>query len=432
VIPERVTLRRGLDVSVPGDPVQVIDEALQPTSVAVLSDDHRLYRPSVLVGVGTHVRQGQPLVEDRGAPGVVLTSPAAGVVSEIEWGERRTLRSVVIDVDDGDRHAPERAPERRRDPEVSERDEVVRTLIDGGLWPALRTRPFHRIPPPATSPRSIFVTATDSEPLAPRPDVVIAAYAQDFVDGLTVLSSLTDGCVHLCKDAGRDIPSGEGARIRVVEFVGPHPAGLVGTHIHFLDPVVGGKSVWHVGYQDVIAIGRLFATGHPWVERVVALGGPSVKRPRLLRTRLGASIEDIVRNEMREGACRVISGSVLAGRQASGWGRHLGRFHRQICALPEPEPDADPASTRREVTTALGGRRGPMIPTEDFERVMPLDLLPTPLLRALVVGDDERARELGCLELDEEDLALCTYVCPGKLEYGPLLTRALDRIEAGR
>jgi len=426
VTPPRITLRRGLDVALPGEPTQTIDEGPAVTSVAVLGDDHRLRRPAVLPCVGDHVREGERLVEDRSMPGVVLTSPAAGIVSEIEWGERHTLRSVVIAVDDTD--AAEPAPLQRRDVSDLARDDIVRTLIDGGLWPALRTRPFHRAPPPTTSPRSIFVTATDSDPLAPRPDVVIGEYARDFVDGLTVLASLTEGRLYVCTEVGRDVPSSDDGQVSVVEFAGPHPAGLVGTHIHFLDPVVGGKVVWHVGYQDVIAIGRLAATGRAWMERVVALAGPSVKRPRLVRTRLGANIDDLVRDELEEGACRVISGSVLAGRQASGWGRHLGHFHRQICALPEPSPGSAPP----DVTTALHGCRSPMIPTEDFERVMPLDLLPTPLLRALLIGDDERARELGCLELDEEDLALCTYVCPGKLDYGPFLTRAVERIEEGQ
>lgn len=422
----RVTTRRGLDVAVSGAPRQQIDEAPRVSSVAVIADDYRLHRPTVLRSVGDRVRCGERLIEDRGSPGAVVTSPASGVVSEIELGEKRALRSVVIALDDTEEEIEPIAP-RRGDLQRIPRDDVVRTLIDGGLWPALRTRPFHRVAAPETPPRSIFVTATDSEPLAPSPDIVIAEQAHVFADGLAALAKLTDGPVYLCTASAGGF-TGVGDRITVVEFAGPHPSGLVGTHIHFLDPVVNGKVVWHVGYQDVIAIGHLMTTGRHWVERVIALAGPSVKRPRLLRTRLGASIVDLVRNELDEGAYRVISGSVLAGRQASGWGRHLGRFHRQVCVLPEP----DPVAAGQELTTARHGRPGPMIPTEDFERVLPLDLLPTPLLRALVVGDDDAAHALGCLELDEEDLALCTYVCPGKLEYGPLLTRALARIEAGR
>jgi Na+-transporting NADH:ubiquinone oxidoreductase subunit A len=188
--------------------------------------------------------------------------------------------------------------------------------------------------------------------------------------------------------------------------------------MHFLDPVGRGRTNWHVGYQDVVAIGRLFTTGRIPFERVVALAGPRVTRPRLVRTRLGASVDDLVRGELERGPCRVVSGSVLSGRQASGWGRHLGRQHLAVAVLAQED-------------TALHGRPGPMIPVESFERVMPLDLLPVPLLRALAIGDVDAAESLGCLELAEEDHALCTYVCPGKLDYGAHLRAVLDELGKG-
>lgn len=423
--PERRTLRRGLDIALPGSPVQVVHDAPDVTSVAVLGDDYRLRRPAALVSIGERVRCGQPVVADRETPGVVVPAPAAGVVAEIKWGEHRALRAVVIARDGDDSVEPV-----RRRPSApfatASRDDVVRTLTESGLWTAIRARPFHRCPPPDTAPRSIFVTATDSEPLAPRPHVVIGEHAEEFADGVTILTRLTDGPVYVCTEANVGVAEVAAPRVVFVEFAGPHPSGLVGTHIHLLDPVIRAGVVWHVGYQDVIAIGRLMTTGVPWLERIIALAGPSVKLPRLLRTRLGANVADLSCDELEDGASRIISGSVLTGRQASGWGRHLGRFHRQICALPEQEQ----ASTSHGPTTALGGRAGPFVPTEEFERVLPLDLLPSPLLRALVVGDDERARQLGCLELDNEDLALCTYVCPGKQDYGRLLSRTTARLEA--
>ena len=234
-------------------------------------------------------------------------------------------------------------------------------------------------------------------------------------------------------------------------FAGPHPAGNVGTHIHFLFPADLDRQVWHVGYQDVVAIGHLFRTGALDMTRVVSLAGPGATRPRLLRTRIGAVLDPMLAGELDAGTQRIISGSVLDGRIASGPVHgYLGRYANQVSVLPEAEerealgwirPDGEKFSIWAVVagafrknkplrlsTTTNGGYRA-MVPIGSFERVMPLDLMPTFLLRALLMQDVERAVTLGALELDEEDLALCTFVCPGKAEYGPLLRQALQRIE---
>lgn len=419
----RFAIRRGLDVALPGAPRQEIAESRTSRTAAVVVPDHRMRRPRAVVGAGDRVRAGQRLVEDRAAPWRALHAPASGTVVGVERGERREVRTVVVAVEEvGAEPLP---PLPREKLAALPRAEAVRRLVEGGLWTAIRARPFGRTPPPDPPPRSLFVTAIDTDPLAPRPDVVIAAHRQDFEDGLALLSRLTGDPVLLCLASGSDAPHGDPARVRVVEFDGPHPSGLVGTHIDRLDPVADRGVVWHVGYQDVIAAGRLATTGHAWLERVIALAGPSVLRPRLVRAPLGAAVEDLVRGELAEGTCRVISGSVLSGRQTSGWGRHLGRFHLQVCALPEPGAGATGVPT-----TSRGGRPGPMVPVGDFDRVMPLRIFPGPLLRALAAGDADAAREAGCLALAEEDLALCTFVCPAKIEYGPLLLRVLDEIEA--
>jgi Na+-transporting NADH:ubiquinone oxidoreductase subunit A len=327
------------------------------------------------------------------------------------------------------------------------RDQVKEILLASGLWTALRARPYGKVPDPETTPRSIFVTALDSNPLAARPEVVIEEHRSDFAKGLTLLPRLTDGPVFLCKAPYMDLPEGDPERISTVEFSGPHPSGLPGTHIHLLDPVGARGSVWHLGYQDVIAMGKLFTSGRLWVERIVALGGPLVKRPRLIRARLGANLDDLTRGELLEGEARVISGSVLSGRRARRAENHLGRYHNQVSVIAEARAAGDrslnggafsthnlfvpsqPRKRKFSLTSALHGRQTAMVPLGGFERVMPLDILPTQLLRALLVGDTDMARALGCLELDEEDLALCSFVCPSKLNYGLLLRAALARIE---
>lgn len=437
-----------------GAPEQKIYEGQAVNSVGVLGREYIGLKPSMLVREGDRVSLGQPVFNDKSQPGVQYTSPGCGVVSAIHRGEKRVLRSVVINLDGDD----QQLFNRYRGDTLSALDasEIKENLLASGLWTAFRTRPYSKVPAADSSPHAIFVTAMDSNPLAARADVVIDAYRQDFMDGITVLSRLTENNLFICKYPDADIPvpsdnAPGGDRLIVAEFSGPHPAGLPGTHIHFLEPVSAQKAVWHLGYQDVIAIGKLFTSGRIWVERVVALAGPRVKKPRLIRTRLGASMRNLVEGELEPGESRVISGSILSGHRASGWARHLGRYHTQISVLAEErerhflawiQPGWNCHSHhnvfisslfRRKakfpLTTSQQGSPRAMVPIGSFSKVVPMDILPTILLRSLVVGDTDKAQGMGCLELDEEDLALCSYVCPSKYEYGAALRAALTHIE---
>jgi len=401
----------------------------------------------MLVSEGERVKLGQPIFMDKDNPGVKFTSPGAGEIIAVNRGERRVLQSVVVRLDGDESESFDRY-------EASQlagldRDDVRRNLLASGLWTTLRTRPYSKIPAPESTPRSIFVTAIDTNPLAADPAVVIADDPDAFANGLEVVARLTDGPVYLCTavDAGIHCPRDE--QFRHVEFEGPHPAGLVGTHIHFLDPVSEEKIVWHLNYQDVIAFGRLFTTGRLPVERVVALGGPLVARPRLLRTRAGAHTTELILGQSRKQNQRVIAGPVLSGHRAAGWAAYLGRYDLQIVVLEEGmpreflsfmRPGFGKYSATRSFTGNLFGRKYRMTTSQNgspramvsigsFEQVMPLDILPTPLLKALLVRDTDGARDLGCLELDEEDLALCSFVCNGKYEYGPHLRSTLHEIE---
>jgi Na+-transporting NADH:ubiquinone oxidoreductase subunit A len=444
-----IRIKRGLDLPLAGAPEQVIEDARPVRQVALLGPDYVGMRPTMHVAEGDRVRLGQLLFDDKKNEGVRFTAPAAGTVSAIHRGAKRVLQAVVIDVDEGgeaesfDVIGPD---------EVAGVDAgaVEALLATTGLWTALRTRPFSRTPALGTRPHSIFVTAVDTAPLAAEPAVVIAERGDAFSHGLDLLARLTEGAVHLCVGpAGEDIPQGSDARIKRETFDGPHPAGLAGTHVHFLDPVGPNKTVWTIGYQDVIAIGETARSGRLHVERVVALGGPPVGRPRLLRTRLGASVEELAAGETEGEELRTISGSALSGVAARGALAFLGRYHVQVTVLAEDReremlhylrPGADKFSVfpvfasslsggkRFPLTTSANGSARAMVPIGTFESVMPMDVLPTQLLRALLVGDLDTAIALGCLELDEDDLALCTFACPGKYEYGPVLRSTLDRI----
>jgi Na+-transporting NADH:ubiquinone oxidoreductase subunit A len=443
------TSRKGLDLPLAGEPAPRIEAAPVVTRVAALGLDIHGLKPTMLVAPGDRVALGQPLFEDKKNPGVRITAPGAGRVVELHRGERRALMSVVIELDDREPRAIGLTTFQRRAPESLSRDDVRALLLESGLWCALRARPFGRVPPFDGRPQALFITATDTRPHAPTPALVLAERLDDFRRGMAAVAKLTDGPVFLCQAAGAayDVPPA----ITVAEFDGPHPSGNAGWHIHCLFPVSLDRVVWTIGYQDVAAIGHLVATGTLDVSRVVALSGPGAANPRLLRTRLGASLEDLCAGELRPGRQRVISGSVLDGRAMTGPGdAFLGRHHLQIAVLPEAgeremfgyvAPGREKFSVTNTVLgawrrahrfvfdTSTNGSPRAMVPIGSYERVMPFDMLPTFLLRALITRDDVRAAELGALELDEDDVALCTYVCPGKYEYGPLLRGALDRIE---
>ncbi len=444
-----ITIKRGLDLPLAGAPKQSIDNAKPVRSVAVVGPDYVGMKPTMAVRVGDQVKLGQELFSDKKTPGVKYTAPAAGEVIAVNRGERRVLQSVVIKVADQEEKV-QFAKYGQHELAALGRDKVQENLIESGLWTTLRARPFSRVPAPGSTPNSIFVTAMDTNPLAADPAVVLQGQESDFQAGLEVLSKLTDGKVFVCKAGGASIPAQAGGSVVVEEFEGPHPAGLAGTHIHHLDPVSISKTVWTIGYQDVVAVGALFQNGELNVDRVVALAGPEAKNPRLVKTRVGASLEDLSSSEVSERSkVRLISGSVFGGRTAEGAFSFLGRYDTQVSVLREGNyrefmgwmsPGKDKHSmlniyvsklfglTNYAPTTNTNGSERAMVPVGSYERVMPLDILPTQLLRALVVGDIESAMQLGCLELDEEDLALCTYVCPGKYEYGPILRNNLTNI----
>ena len=449
------TIKKGLDLPITGEPVQQIEDSPSPTTVALVARDYQFMKPRMHIAVGDTVARGQLLFEDRKTEGVRFTSPGAGTVTAVNRGDRRAFQSIVIELSDGERQGSPAEDEFQTFESFTGSDistlgsERVRALlVESGEWTALRTRPFSKVPGPTESCHSIFVTAMDTNPLAPDPETVMAGRLDDFHLGLEVLTKLTEGAVYLCCTPGSALGETEVAGVRAEHFQGRHPAGLAGTHIHVLDPVGRDKSVWYVGYQDVAAIGALFSTGRLAVDRVVSLAGPVVKRPRLLKTRTGARLDPLVEGELEPGAVRVVSGSVLHGFTAVGevFG-YLGRYTNQVSCLAEDAerkffgwiwPGFDRfsmtraygsalrgSSARYDFTTTTNGAHRAMVPIGLFEKVMPLDIMPTFLLRSLLMDDLERAEALGCLELDEEDLALCAFVSPGKENYDVALRRNL-------
>jgi Na+-transporting NADH:ubiquinone oxidoreductase subunit A len=447
-----IHIKKGLDLPIAGkpdfNPTATIEEARSVRSVAILGSDYPGMRPTMEVREGEAVARGALLFTDKKNPGVRFTSPVSGRVTQINRGAKRALVSVVIELvgDTAENFGALDATSAR----ALDGQAVAERLVASGLWPALRTRPYSKVPALGSTPAALFVTAMDTNPLAGNPEVVINAASDEFCLGLDLVSKLTSGPTYLCHSNSATVPQGTAPSVQAQAFAGIHPAGLPGTHIHHLDPVSANKTVWFIGYQDVIAIGQLFLQGSYPAERVVTIAGPSVDKPRMVRTLQGACLDELTAGELNPGAVRVISGSILSGHTAAGSMAYLGRYHNQVSAIPEDQerrllgylrPGVNSHSVfpiylakwfgKKEVsiTTSSNGSPRGMVPIGTFEAVMPLDILPTQLLRSLLVGDVETAIALGCLELDEDDLALCTYACPGKYEYGPVLRSMLTQIE---
>lgn len=444
---KQIRITRGLDIPISGRPAGELTTGPSLRQVALLGDDYPGMKPTMLVEIGDHVRCGQPLFSDKKNDGVQFTAPGSGEVVAIHRGAKRHFESLVIELSDEEGLSfctPGSTPDSFTP------EKLRRLLIDSGLWCALRTRPYGKIPAIGSEPASLFVTAIDTAPLAPNMEIILQDRQDDFLAGLTALQRLLDRPIYLCLPADWQAFAIDLPGVEPVGFAGPHPAGLPSTHIHFLDPVDEHRIVWQIGAQDVTAIGGLLRTGQLAVERIVSLAGPSVKKPRHLITRLGAAIGELCNGEINEAETRLVSGSVLDGHRADEQVGFLGRYHQQISCLPEGtgraffgwlRPGGDRFSVTRAfwsafresgplpLDTAVWGGHRAIFPLGTYEKVMPLDIIPTYLLKSLASGNTEKAKQLGCLELIEEDLALCSYVCPGKNDFGPMLRDTLTSIE---
>ena len=444
---ELIKVHGGLDLPIAGEPSQIISNTFQPRKVALIGSDYIGLKPTMLIKEGDSVRKGDLLFFDKKNELAKYVAPVSGTIAEINRGERRILQSVVINVENDEQPQIEKFTENSLSKLSSEKAKQI--LVDSGQWVAFRTRPYSKVPDLNSKPHSIFVTAIDTSPLAVDPNIILSSKQKEFMFGIEVLCKLCDGKINICTTVNSSIDIQESESIRHTQFSGKHPTGLAGTHIHFLDPVSALKTVWTINYQDVIAIGHLFLDGEIYSRRVISLAGPPVKKPRLIETFLGADLEELVDNELLAGENRVISGSVLSGRESAGNFNYLGRYHTQVSVIAEgteremlhylrlgkEKHSALPiflssiSKKLFKMTTSTNGSERAMVPVGGYEDVTVLDILPVPLLKALIVRDTEMAQNLGCLELDEEDMGLYTYVCVGKHEYGSMLRDNLTQIE---
>ena len=320
------------------------------------------------------------------------------------------------------------------------------------MWTSFRTRPYSKIPLIDSSPSNLFISALDTQPLSPNPEKIINLKKQSFDFGLLVLKKLLDCPIHISISEDSNLSLSEDDNIKLHTVSDPHPAGLVGTQMHFISPASLSNINWSIGYQDLIAIGQLFETGKINVERIISIAGPQVNKPAYFQTRLGACSDELTAGELTQRENRIISGSVISGREAIGPYAYLGRYHNQISVVAEPNSKdrefmnwliPGPRKFSKiplflsslfpnkifKFKALMNGSDRPIVPIGVYEEVLPLNLLPAMLLRNIVLMDTEKIQALGGLELDEEDLSLCSFVCPGKDDFGSLLRAGLTKIE---
>lgn len=444
-----IVIKKGIELPISG---AVADDSIHqlPTQAlyAVIGDDYLGLRPTMMIAVGDKVREGQALFEDKKNPGVLICSPVSGEIVDIVRGERRRLLAVTIRPDES--LEPIRFTQFDEDAlaEISA-EQVREQLQKSGAWSLLRQRPFDKTPKIDATPQAIFVNTMDSNPLAVNPMLAFADREADYQAGLTVLSKLTAGPVHVVHEPKTKLPQTLARHVQYHAIDGIHPAGLVGTHIHFIDPVSANKTAWHLNLQDLLAIGHLFRTGYLDNERIISIAGPGVKNPQFVKTRIGVSLTHVLKDNLAEGEQRIISGSIFAGRQTDAETAFLGFYDKQVVVLPEGRdsvflefmrPGMNSYSRTRaylgrflkkplSFTTSMQGSPRPIVPFGIYDEVMPLDILPTLLLKALIIKDTDTAVQLGALELAEEDVALLTYVDPGKHDFGAILRENLEQIE---
>ena len=443
-----ITISKGLDIPISGEVTNLEITKYVTKKVAVLGKDYHDLKPTMLVKVGDQVIKGQKLLEDKKIPGLFLVAPISGEVIEINRGERRAFESLVIETNNSD------------DEEVfienlssfnANKENVRDILIESGLWTNLKKRPFSKVPNIDENVDEIFISCLDTNPLSADPEIFIEQNPDDFSKGIEILSLITSKYVHISSKIGSNLFV-ESEKVRIYELNSLHPAGNVGTQIHYISPLGRNKSVWTINYQHVCHIGHMFNFGRLSFKKLVSVAGPQVKIPFLLETISGVDLIEILKDKLIEGTNRIISGSVLSGRTAAQNESFLGHFHNQISVLREVEetdrelfnwfrPDLKKHSflpvfftkifekiNPLNFTTSMNGADRAIVPIGVYEDVLPFNIMATQLLKSIVLRDTEEAQDLGILELDEEDLSLATYVCPSKYDSGSILRENLKLI----
>ena len=433
-----IKISKGLDLPISGKPHISITDEPKISSVSLLANDFVGMKPTMLVKENDEVKVGEKLFEDKKNPGIFFTAPAGGLIKSINRGDKRKFLSIEIEISQNEEFI---------DFDMgSSQDEIKNTLINSGLWNVFRTRPFNRTPNISSSPEALFINCCDTNPLSVDPYEIINIDKDSFDKGLETIKQLFDCDIHLTYQNNNFDNTLSG--INYHQFTGPHPAGLVGTHISKIHPVNLNSKVWTANFQDIISIGYLKKNKKIKTTKIISLGGPAVFEPSLIKVRHGSNLDEITAGKIEDNS-RVISGSVLHGHESEGVMKYLGYYDSQVSVIPDEVNEIFlnwlmPGSSLHSklnvfissfikpkkyiFNTSIGGGNRAIVPISSYEEVVPMDILVTQLLKSLVVSDIEMAIDLGMLELVPEDLSLCSYVCPSKYDYSSILMDNLNKL----
>lgn len=439
-----IKIRKGLDIKLKGR-AKPTSQTIEAERYAIMPDDFIGLLPRLLVKEGDKVKVGTPLLCDKHNEKIVITSPASGEVSEIRRGEKRHLQAVVIKSDN--------AFESDIFSTNDDKDNIINTLTTSGLWAMLRQRPYSVIANPNDKPKAIFISTYDTSPLAPDMDYIVDSQKEAFQKGLDILNILSGKKVHLCNHTNNTSKAfTEAKNVNLHTFEGPHPAGNVGTHINKIMPINKGDIIWYCYPNEVINIGKLFLSGKADFSRTYAVAGSCINNPHYVKTHIGASLNDIIGNETNHDNVRIISGNVLTGHIESADG-FMHFYDNMVTAIPEGNDRHEmlgwlapgigkfsfshtflsgfiPNEVKREYDfdTNMHGEERAYVITGEFEKVFPFDIYPLQLIKACLAEDIDLMENLGILEVDPEDFALCEFIDTSKTDIQNIIRKGIELV----
>lgn len=446
-----IKIKQGLDIKLKGQAEKVV-ECLEAKFCAIQPTDFIGVTPRLLVQEGDAVEVGTPLFIDKHDERITFTSPVNGFVKEIRRGEKRLLQAVVIECRDAIHRASETNGNNSAD--AMKRDDIIQKMLETGLWPMIRQRPYSTIANPDDTPKAFFISAFDSSPLAPDLDFIAEHFPDSLQKGLEVLSILSSKKLHLCIHAEKTKSEVllKAKNVDIHTFSGPHPSGNIGTQINRICPINKGDVVWYCTLADVINIGHYFRTGVLDFSRIYAVAGTGLQKPHYIRTTIGAQIGNIVADNLKDDHQRIVSGNVLTGKAVSG-NDFIGFYHNMLSVIPEGDnrqemlgwiwPGFKKFSVSRtfpsafvprmlhptyELDTNMHGEERPFVVTGEFEKVFPFDILPLQLIKACIIEDIDLMENLGIYEVDEEDFALCEFIDTSKTNIQQIIRKGLDLV----
>jgi Na+-transporting NADH:ubiquinone oxidoreductase subunit A len=438
-----INLKRGLNIRLKGVAEKVLENAGSSARYALKPADFPGLVPKLTIKVDQEVKAGEPLFFDKYNPEILFTSPVSGKVVAVNRGERRKILEVIVEADGkGDS-----ATFKKADPQSLSVAGIKEQLLSSGMWPFIKQRPYGVFAKPADTPGNIFISCFDTAPLAPDYDFILKNEIASFQTGINALAKLTNGKIYLGLPAGGTSIFANIKNVEAVQFAGPHPAGNVGIQIHHISSLNKGDLAWTIKPQEVVFIGRLFETGKVDFSKTIVLSGSEVKSPRYLKTILGAGIPSLVNGKTKQKTNeRIISGNVLTGTKVTA-DNYLGFFHDQITVIPEGDEYefmgwADPGLgkfsasktyisklfPKKEyvINANMHGSERAFVLSGQYEKYLPMDILPVYLLKSILANDIDKMEQLGVYEVIEEDFALCEYVCTSKIEVQKILRQGIN------